>query len=224
MVFCDKVHEYVYIRKLRVAAPTGTSDEVIRLAVIKRLSWIKRQQAGFAAQERQSQREYISGETHFFRGRRYRLNVMKRDEPRSVAVRRNAWIDLSVRPGDDRETRAMVFIEWYRRELRALANPLMMAWSETLDLEPPLLGIKKMKTKWGTCNPTKRRVWLNLELAKKPRRCVEYVVVHELAHFFDPQHGALFVQLLDRHLPSWRIIRDELNAMPLADEEWGPGK
>ena len=118
----------------------------------------------------------------------------------------------------------MVFIEWYRRELRALANPLMMAWSETLDLEPPLLGIKKMKTKWGTCNPTKRRVWLNLELAKKPRRCVEYVVVHELAHFFDPQHGALFVQLLDRHLPSWRIIRDELNAMPLADEEWRPGK
>jgi predicted metal-dependent hydrolase len=81
-------------------------------------------------------------------------------------------------------------------------------------------GIRRMKTKWGTSHVTARRVWLNLELVKKPIECIEYVVVHELAHFIEPHHDGRFVALLDRHLPTWRFLRAELNALPLAEEKW----
>ena len=77
-----------------------------------------------------------------------------------------------------------------------------------------------MKTKWGTCSVEARRIWLNLELAKKPVQCIEYIVVHELVHLIERHHNDRFVSIMDKHLPQWRLQRQELNAAPLAQETW----
>ena len=79
-----------------------------------------------------------------------------------------------------------------------------------------------MKTKWGTCNVAARRIWLNLELSKKPVQCLEYVVIHELAHLIERHHNDRFISIIDQHLPQWRLHRKELNSAPLAHESWGP--
>lgn len=206
--------------RVRVAAPVGVSDEAVRLAVVTRMGWIKRQQAKFDSQPRQTERTYVSGESHFFFGQRYRLNKIDGAPAGRVHIRNSRMLDLYVRSGSDQATRERVFQDWYRRELRARAVPLMETWAEAFGIDVPKWGIKRMKTKWGTCNIEAKRVWLNLELVKKPPQCLEYVIVHELAHFFERNHSDRFVALLDQKLPQWRLIRDELNAAPLAHEEW----
>jgi len=206
--------------RVRVAAPVGVSDEAVRLAVVTRMGWIKRQQAKFTVQPRQSERSYVSGESHYFFGQRYRLNTIDGARAGRVCIRNSRTMDLYVRSGSDQATRERVFQDWYRRELRARVAPLTATWADAFGIDLPQWGIKRMKTKWGSCNIEAKRVWLNLELAKKPPQCLEYVIVHELAHFFERNHSDRFVSLLDQKLPRWRVIKDELNAAPLAQEDW----
>ncbi|NQE63658.1 M48 family metallopeptidase [Caulobacter sp. RHG1] len=206
--------------RVRVAAPLAVSDDAVRLAVVTRLPWIKRQRARFADQPRQSERAYVSGETHYFMGRPYRLRVIEGAPAGWVQVRSVKALDLYVRSESDRDTRERVFLSWYREELRSQAAPMIDKWVIKLDVPPPVWGIKRMKTKWGTCSVDAGRIWLNLELVKKPSRTLEYIVVHELVHFLERQHSDRFVDLMDKSLPNWRTLRDELNAEPLADEDW----
>lgn len=201
--------------RVRVAAPLRIKDEAIRLAVVGKLGWIKRQRAKFAGQPRQSRREMVNGESHYFMGRRLRLRVHERNAPPSVALRGIAALDLYVRPGSDTRQREAVLLSWYREQLRVGIPPLLKLWQPKLGVRAADWGIKKMKTKWGSCNTSAKRIWLNLELAKKPERCLEYIVVHELAHLLHRNHGSEFLGVLDQHLPNWRRIRNELNATPL---------
>ena len=206
--------------RVRVAAPLQLDDEAVRLAVISRLAWIKRQQTKFVEQERQSLREYVSGESHYFRGRRYLLNVIYHDGPPLVIVRNTTTIDLFVRTGSDTARRERVLLAWYRRQLKEVASPLVAKWEAILGVEAAGWGVKRMKTKWGTCNIRARRVWLNLELAKASVQCLEYIIVHELVHLLEPKHGDAFVAHMNRHMPHWQLLRDELNRGPLAHETW----
>ncbi len=206
--------------RVRVAAPLAVSDDAVRLAVIGKLGWIKRRQAAFAAQPRQSRREMVSGESHYVLGRRYRLRVHEHDGPATVALRGKASLDLFVRPGTTREQRELVLRRWYRGQLKALLPPLLEQWQQVLDVQVADWGVKRMKTKWGSCNVASRRVWFNLELAKKPERCLEYIVAHELAHLRERRHDERFIALMDQRLPNWRELRDELNHLPLGHEDW----
>ncbi len=206
--------------RVRVAAPVGVNDEAVRLAVVTRMGWIKRQQAKFDTQPRQTERSFVSGESHFFFGQRYRLNIIEGGRAGRVHIRNSRTLDLHVKVGGDQATRERVFQGWYRHELKARAAPLLASWAESFGIGLPKWGIKRMKTKWGTCNIEAKRIWLNLELVKKPPQCLEYVIVHELAHFFERNHSDRFVALLDQKLPQWRLVRDELNSAPLAHEEW----
>lgn len=205
---------------MRVAAPLVVSDEAVRLALVRKLGWIKRQRARFEAQQRQSRREMVSGESHYFLGRRCRLQVHHRAGPARVALRGKATIDLFVPAGLGAEEREQALQRWYRAKLKALTQPLLDKWQGKLDVRLTFWGVKRMKTKWGSCNPDTRRVWLNLELIKKPVRCLEYIVVHELVHLGERHHGDRFTQRLDGALPSWRSRRAELNRAPLANEAW----
>lgn len=207
--------------RVRVAVPLTVNDEAVRLAVIGKLSWIRRQQAQFEAQPRQSQREMVSGESHYFLGRRYRLRVTEQPGPSKVVLRSRSFLDLFVRPNTSAEQRERVLQRWYREQLRGLIPPLLAKWEPLLDVHVADWGIKRMKTKWGTCNIEARRIWLNLELAKKPVQCLEYIVVHEMMHLLERHHSDRFVALMDRHLPQWQLYRSELNAAPLAHETWG---
>jgi hypothetical protein len=206
--------------RVRVAAPLRVSDDAVRLAVIGKLGWIKRQQAGFKAQARQSGREMVSGESHYFLGQRYRLRVVNHDSTAKVLVRNKATIELHVRRETDAWQRERMLLRWYRKQLKELIPPLLEKWQRALGVQVADWGIRKMKTRWGTCNAKARRIWLNLELAKKPPQCLEYIIVHELVHLVVKHHDDRFIAMLDEHLPQWRLHRQELNAAPLAHETW----
>lgn len=206
--------------RVRVAAPLAMGDEAVRLAVISKLGWIKRQQAKFEEQVRQSEREYVSGESHYFLGRRYRLRVHKDSGPVRVAIIGKTSIELFVRPEMDAAQRGRVMLGWYRAQLKELLPPLLEKWESRLKVKAAEWGVKKMKTKWGSCNPATQRLWFNLELAKKPVPCIEYIVVHELAHLLERQHNDRFAALMDKHLPTWKTRRQELNAAPLGHDAW----
>jgi len=207
--------------RVRVAAPTGMSLNAIRLAVIGKLGWIKKQRVKFDTQPRQSEREMVDGETHYVSGRRYRLRVIEEKAPARASIRGPATLELRVRPGTTTEQRERILQEWYRQQLKAELPPLIAKWQRKLGVAPREWGIRRMKTKWGTCNPSARRIWINLELAKKPPRCLEFIVVHELVHLIERKHTPRFAEIMHAHLPRWRSCREELNRAPLAHEQWG---
>ncbi len=206
--------------RVRVAVPLRLDDEAVRLAVISRLGWIHRKQVEFEEQERQSEREMITGESHYVKGRRYRLDIIEHDGPATVRITNNRTLELRVRPGMDREKREALLHRWYRRQLREQIPVLIAKWEPLLGVEVAAWGIKKMKTRWGTCNISARRIWLNLELAKKPNACLEYIVVHEMVHLLERRHNERFREYMDRFMPQWRLFRDELNKFPLGHEDW----
>jgi hypothetical protein len=203
-----------------VAAPLRLDDEAVRLAVISRLGWIRRQQQSFQQQDRQSQREMVTGESHYYLGHRYRLNVIEHNGPPFVDLTNNATMELRVRPGTDRDAREAVLHRWYRRRLREQLPKLLAKWASEVGVEVAELRIKKMKTCWGTCNNEARRIWLNLELAKKPMSCIEYILVHEMVHFMERHHNERFRELMEVLMPQWRLYREELNRSQLAHEDW----
>jgi predicted metal-dependent hydrolase len=206
--------------RVRVAAPLRLDDDAVRLAVISRLGWIHRQQAEFEQQDRQSQRELVAGESHYYQGRRYRLDVIEHHGAPSVRLPNNTTIELRVRRGTDRDTREAVLQHWYRSRLREQLPPLLVRWEPKVGVTVSEVRIKKMKTRWGSCNAGTRRIWLNLELVKKPASCLEYILVHEMVHILERHHNERFRDLIDRLMPSWRLYREELNRVPLAHEEW----
>ncbi len=206
--------------RVRVAAPLRLDDDAVRLAVISRLGWIRRKQAEFEQQDRQSRREFVTGESHYFEGRRYRIDVTEHDGPPTVRLLNNTTMALSVRPGADRDKREAVLHRWYRRQLRDRLPALLAKWEPKVGVQIAEVRIRKMKTCWGTCNRDARRIWLNLELAKKPASCLEYIVVHEMVHLIERHHNDRFRDLMDRLIPQWRLHRDELNRAPLAHVDW----
>lgn len=206
--------------RVRVAVPLAVSDNAVRLAVIGKLGWIKRQQAKFQAQPRQSKREMISRESHYFLGRRYLLNVVYRNDVPKVILRSKTKLELWVRPGSSAEQRECVLQAWYRQQLKTHIAKLVAQWAPILGVEVEGWGVKKMKTRWGSCNIVARRIWLNLELAKKPLACLEYIVVHEMVHLLERQHNTQFKAYMDRFLPQWQAARAELNEFPLGAETW----
>jgi predicted metal-dependent hydrolase len=206
--------------RIRIAVPLAVSDEAVRLAIIGKLGWIRRQQARFIAQPRQSQREMVSGESHYYLGQRYRLHVAEREGPAKVMLCGTTLLVLQVPPKTSTTQREQVLHGWYRAQLRALIPPLLDKWQPVMGVQVAEWGIKRMKTRWGSCNITARRLWFNLELAKKPLPCLEYVVIHELTHLLERRHNDRFKALMDRFMPQWRLHREELNWAPLGYERW----
>lgn len=207
---------------VRVAAPPAISDDAVKMAVLTRLPWIKRKQAEFRKQLRQGPREYVSGETHYVFGRAYRLDLTTGRS--RMELQPGNRLAMTSPEGAGIEDRHAQMRRWYRRLLSAKVEPRIEKWSSRLHVTVPIWGIRRMKTKWGSCNPETGKIWVNLELAKKPLHCLDYVVLHELSHFVSPRHDDLFVKTLDQHMPPWRQVRSDLNALPLAHEPNFEGK
>ena len=206
--------------RVRVAAPLRVDDEAVRLAVISRMAWIKRRQAKFEGQERQSAREYVSGESHYFQGRRYLLNVVHHDAPPKVIIRNKTTLDLFVRTGSDTAKRERVLVAWYRKQLKEMIPPLIARWEAIMGVQVAEWGVKRMKTRWGSCNIEAHRIWVNLELVKKPVHCLEYIIVHEMVHLLERLHNDRFTEHMDKFMPQWRFFREELNKAPLGHATW----
>ena len=206
--------------RVRIAAPLKIDDEAVRLFAISKMAWINKHQLKFEAQERQSERRFVSGESHYFKGDRYLLNVIYHNVAPNVEIRNKTHIDLYVRVGSTSKQREKVLIEWYRRQLKDQIPALIDKWQEIIGVEVSDWGIKKMKTKWGTCIIEKRRIWLNLELVKKPLHCLEYIIVHEMVHLLERKHSDRFVAYMDEFMPQWHFYKDELNRSMLSHEKW----
>ena len=207
--------------QVKVSAPDTMTDTAIRMAVIHRIPWIRRQQAAFAKQERQSAREMVNGETHYLWGRRYRLEVIESDTLKSQTVKlKSGKLILTVNTDASEEDKLKLLTEYYRNRLKARAPGLINKWSKQTGVTISDWQIQKMKTRWGSCNIEEGRVLFNLDLAKKPLPCLEYIILHELLHFKERQHNDRFKTLLDTHMPDWRSRRDLLNQMPLGQENW----
>jgi len=205
---------------VRVAVPMHIDDERVRLAVISKLSWIRKQQADFKAQPRQTEREMVTGESHFFMGRRYRLEVIKRNGKHEIFKKGHNKLILYVKPNTSLSKRQLVFNEWYREQLKILIPEMLSSWQEKIGVTVNDWGIKKMKTKWGSCNIEKKRIWLNLDLAKKPVECLEYILVHEMVHLLERHHNDKFRAYMDKFMPQWVQYRRLLNTAPLTHEDW----
>jgi len=207
--------------RVRVSAPLRMNDEAVRQAVISKLPWIKRHQAKFEGQERQRPLEYISGESHYYQGQRYLLKVIYHNGPPKVVIRDNAMLDLFVRTGSTAKKRERALMAWYRQQLKEAIPPLVTRWEIIIGEEVVEWGVKRMKTRWGSCNIKARRIWLNLELIKKPVHCLEYIIVHEMVHLLERLHNDRFVAYMDEFLPQWRRCQNELDKTPLAHANLG---
>jgi len=205
--------------RVRLSAPVGVDIDTLRLYAISRLGWIKKQQRKLRGQERETPREYLNRESHYLWGKRYLLKIVEREAPSAVDVQHSAIL-LYIRTDASQEKKQSVLDAWYRKQLKAAIPDLIGVWEKRIGVRVNEFGIKKMKTKWGTCNPDARRIWVNLELAKKPKECLEYIVVHEMVHLLERHHNERFIALMDAMLPKWRSLRDDLNRLPVKHEEW----
>jgi len=210
---------YPPMGRVRVAAPSRLDDDQVRLAVIQRLPWIKRQRQELQTADRQSQREMVTGESHYVWGSRLRLKVIERPGRPHIEADGNRLL-LYTRPEDTAEQRRALLDQWHRHQLRQALPELIAKWEDRLEVSVPKWSIRRMKTKWGSCNRESRHIWFNTELAKKHPDCLEYILVHEMAHYIERNHGERFTKLMDRYLPDWRSRRDQLNGSPLAEETW----
>lgn len=210
---------YPPMGRVRVAAPDRLDDDRVRLAVIQRLPWIKKQREDLQAAERQSQREMLTGESHYVWGSRLRLKVIERAGRAHVEVDGGRLL-LYMPAYTDTDKRREILDLWYRQQLRSAIPDLIAKWQPVLDVSVPRWSIRRMKTKWGSCNRETGHIWFNVELAKKHPDGLEYIVVHEMTHHLERNHGGCFTKLMDGFMPDWRARRDQLNADPLRHEEW----
>ncbi len=205
---------------VKVTAPLKMNDEAIRLAVISRLAWIKKQKTKYEKQQRQTRREFVSGEGHYYLGKLYKLRVIEATGKPYIYIKGKKEIFLEINKPNNALRREQISEKWYRKQLSQQVDRLTLKWIKTIPVEYKKIGIRKMKTRWGSCNQRTKIIWLNLELIKKPESCIEYVLVHELCHLLEKHHNDNFIKLMDKYLPKWEKLKDDLNRMPLSYEEW----
>jgi len=205
--------------KVRLAAPAEVNDETLRLFTISKLVWIKRQQKKFNLQDRQTERKYVNRETHYFLGKKYLLKVMENSKTAKVAITKNTIV-LSVKPAATQLQKQSLINEWYRAELKKLVPAIVDKWEKQMGVQVEEWSVKQMKTKWGTCNIKAKRIWLNLELAKKPVKCLDYIIAHEMIHLLERHHNDLFLAYMNKFVPNWRQIKNELNKLPVSHVDW----
>ena len=205
--------------KIKVAAPDKMDLDSIRIYVISKLGWIRKQQSKFLNQERESVREFINRESHYFLGKRYLLNIIESEAPSKIEIKYKT-LNLYVRPNSDLLKKKELLDEWYRNQLRQILKKIVVKWEERIGIKIEELYIKKMRTKWGSCNIESKRIWINLELAKKDIECIEYILVHEMVHFLERNHNNNFIAYMNRFLPEWKVIRDTLNKAPVSHIDW----
>lgn len=205
--------------RVTIAAPERTNSEALRAFAASKIGWIRKQQRKQLDQKRETPREFVERESHYLWGDRYLLSIVEDAGRQEVSVRPGKIV-AKVRHGSDAAMVSRLMEAWYRGQLRAYAEAILPKWEQRLDVLARRLFVQKMKTKWGSATPAKQYIRLNLELAKQPKECVDYVIAHELAHFHVPNHGEAFANILDTHLPNWRHIRKRLNDGILGHVDW----
>ena len=203
--------------RVHVSAPNYLSEEDVRSYVVSKWDWVLKQRREIAEMPRQTEREYVSGENHFLFGSRYRLKVVEITSGQSCIKLQGDIMLMQVRHQANRHT---LIQEYYRSQLKDYIAELLEKWSKKLELCDYTWQVKLMRTQWGSCTKKSRILLFNLELARVPKECIEYVVVHELTHLTVENHGKVFEAMMTARLPRWRSLRSQLNsfiALPMSD-------
>ena len=215
------VHLSVYppTGRVRIAAPTRMDLDTIRVFAISKLGWIRSQQRKVREQEREAPREYIDRESHYLWGRRYLLKIAEAKGRASVEVMHNRLV-LHTSCESDASKREALLDAWRREQVRSTVPALVSRWEALMGVKVARFFVRRMKTRWGSCTRETRTIHLNTELAKKPLACLDYIVLHEMVHLIEPNHGDRFKALMDRYMPGWHVHRAELNRLPVRHEQW----
>ncbi|MCG2633990.1 MAG: M48 family metallopeptidase [Gammaproteobacteria bacterium] len=199
--------------RVRASVPLRMDETAVRQLITERAGWIRCQRARLQARPPAVINQWLSGESHRFQGQVFEFELWERSGSAEV-VKQGSKIQLGIRPNATIKQREAAMNEWYRTELKRVLPGLISRWQTTVGEVVSDWGVKRMKTRWGSCNPRARRIWLNLDLIKHPPESLEYVVVHEMIHLLERSHNARFYALMDRYLPDWRLRRDHLNDFP----------
>ena len=205
--------------RVRLAAPQRMDMDAIRLFAISKLGWIKKQQRKLQEQERETPREYLERESHYVWGKRYLLSVDEVNEPPSVELKHNKML-LRVRPESDEAKRQQIVEDWYREQVKNATADLITKWEPKIGVTVVGFYVRRMKTRWGSCNSQAQTIRLNTDLAKKPRECLEYIVVHEMIHILEPTHNERFQAYMNEFMPEWEHQRQVLNRLPVRHDHW----
>ncbi|QMU60845.1 MAG: DUF45 domain-containing protein [Gammaproteobacteria bacterium] len=202
--------------QVRISAPKYITDEALEAAVLSRMGWIHKRIQTIKSLPILQVKKYVTSETHDFMGKQYTLEVVEQSGKPQMQLQSSGTLKMCIRPNTKLVNRERVLNEWYRAELKMRIPVLIEKWQPIIGKKVSEWSVKKMKTRWGTCNINKKRIWLNLELAKQPEACLEYVVVHEMTHLIERNHNKHFRRLLDSFIPSWENIERDLKMIELA--------
>jgi predicted metal-dependent hydrolase len=205
--------------RVTIAAPAHMSLDTVRLFAIAKVGWMRKQQVKLNQQDRETSRDFLSRESHYVWGERYLMKVIEADAPVFIELKHKRMI-FQIRPEWDSDRKKELLDSWYRELLRDAAQSLLNVWERKIGVKANGVSVRRMKTKWGSCNPTAKTILLNTDLAKKPRECLEYIVVHELVHLLEPTHNDRFIHLMDQYMPKWQSHRQLLNSLPVRHENW----
>lgn len=207
------------VGRVTISAPIHMKLDAIRVFAVAKVGWIRQQQALMKSQDRETPREIINRESHYVWGERYLMKVIEGDYSASISLN-HKHIIFRVRPAWHEDKKHELLDSWYRAQLAEALPGILQKWEKKIGVRVNGFFVRRMKTKWGSCNPSARTIRLNTDLAKKPRECLEYVVVHELVHLLEPSHNDRFIQLMDRYMPKWQSHRQLLNSLPVRHESW----
>jgi predicted metal-dependent hydrolase len=215
----DIIHKKVkYLRltvhppdgRVRLSVPLHTSEAMARQFLNAKLSWIRKTQAEVLAKSPPAELKWIDGEKINCLGKQYTLRMNYRPGKPSIVICNDDVIEVSLLRRSTKIIKNELLLAWYRNQLSSVIPTLVAKWEPVLGVKVLEWRIRAMRTRWGSCNPKARRIWLSLELIKLPERYLDYVVVHEMTHLLEGGHGPRFRALMDRFLPNWRTLRKEL--------------
>jgi predicted metal-dependent hydrolase len=205
--------------RVRISAPTRMKLDTIRVYAITKLDWIKKQQKKIQEQERETPREYVERESHWVWGRRYLLRLVVDEHRPSVELAHGTML-FKVRLGASKKMKQAFVDSWYREQVKMALPALIAKWEPKVGVKVRKYFVRRMKTRWGSCNKRTGNIRFNTDLGRKPVQCLEYVVVHELVHLLEPSHNARFMSLMEMFVPQWKHLRDQLNRLPVQHEKW----
>lgn len=200
--------------RVTLSAPENMDKEHLRVYVSTKLGWIRREKKKITSQKREPEYLYITNESHYFFGKRYLLKIIESDN-QSKVVLHHSKIEIIVPDGSDKDYIKNKLYQWYRKQLRQFLFEKIEFYKDKMNVSPESFGIRKVKTKWGSCNDSAKTIWFNIELAKKPKECIEYIVVHELVHLKERRHNKDFILLMNKYYPNWQLRKKELNELPI---------
>lgn len=198
--------------KVIISAPKRMSQKVIEDFAVSKINWIQEKRKKYEKQPKEIELQYISGENIYLWGNSYLLELRYSNVCSKVLLLEERIV-IQVPMNSTPEQKERCLNEWYRVQLKERIPLLIAKWENVIGVQVQDWGVKNMKTRWGTCNTSAKRIWLNLQLAKKKPECLEYVVVHEMTHLLERNHNQRFYGFMDKFLPEWRNIKDELNSV-----------